>query len=103
MRAARANVETKRQALSGAAQSGRLMKALLLAKASGDIPGIYGRLGDLGAVDKEYDVAVSTACAALDYVVVDSTGTAQACVKLLREQVPPRKKTVITNVASAAV
>jgi structural maintenance of chromosome 4 len=42
------------------------------------------RLGDLGAIDKKYDVAVSTACAALDYIVVETTADAQACVAHLR-------------------
>lgn len=42
--------------------------------------------GDLGAIDAKYDVAVSTSCAALDYIVVDSTGTAQCCVEMLRRQ-----------------
>lgn len=42
--------------------------------------------GDLGAIDAKYDIAVSTSCAALDYIVVDNTGTAQCCVELLRRQ-----------------
>jgi hypothetical protein len=33
-----------------------------------------------------YDVAISTACAALDYIVVESTSDAQRCVELLRRQ-----------------
>ena len=45
---------------------------------------MLGRLGDLGAVDAKYDVAVSTACGALDYVVVETTADAQACVAHLR-------------------
>ncbi|RMZ56099.1 hypothetical protein APUTEX25_004523 [Auxenochlorella protothecoides] len=48
--------------------------------------GIYGRLGDLGAVDTRYDVAVSSAAPALDHWVVDSTATAQRCVELLRSR-----------------
>ena len=36
------------------------------------------------AIDKKYDVAVSTACAALDYIVVETTADAQACVAHLR-------------------
>ena len=54
------------------------------AKAKGKIKGVLGRLGDLGAIDKKYDVAVSTACAALDYIVVETTADAQACVAHLR-------------------
>lgn len=40
--------------------------------------------GDLGAIDAKFDVAVSTAAPALDYVVVADTASAQACVELLR-------------------
>ncbi len=42
--------------------------------------------GDLGAIDAKYDIAVSTSCGALDYVVVDNTGTAQCCVEMLRRK-----------------
>ena len=34
----------------------------------------------------KYDVAVSTACPGLDYIVVETTGAAQACVELLRRE-----------------
>ncbi|XP_065854959.1 structural maintenance of chromosomes protein 4-like [Euphorbia lathyris] len=34
----------------------------------------------------KYDVAVSTACSGLDYIVVETTATAQACVELLRRE-----------------
>ncbi len=40
--------------------------------------------GDLGSIDRQYDVAVSTACPSLDYIVVEDTPTAQRCVELLR-------------------
>ena len=40
--------------------------------------------GDLGAIDAKFDVAVSTSCAALDYIVVEDTATAQKCVDMLR-------------------
>lgn len=42
--------------------------------------------GDLGAIEAKYDIAVSTAAGALDYIVVDDTATAQRCVELLRKQ-----------------
>eukprot|EP00954_Amorphochlora_amoebiformis_P026253 1378108-Amorphochlora_amoeboformis.AAC.1 len=65
---------------------GYMMKLLMGAKRSGKIPGIYGRLGDLGTIDMKYDIAISTACGALDYIVVDNTRTAEKCVRLLRQQ-----------------
>ena len=40
--------------------------------------------GDLGAIDAKFDVAVSTSCGALDYIVVEDTATAQKCVDMLR-------------------
>ncbi|KAH6791155.1 structural maintenance of chromosome 3 [Perilla frutescens var. frutescens] len=63
-----------------------VLKAILQAKESNLIPGIYGRMGDLGAIDAKYDIAISTACHGLDYIVVEKTAAAQACVELLRNQ-----------------
>lgn len=34
----------------------------------------------------KYDVAISTACHGLDYIVVETSGAAQACVELLRRE-----------------
>lgn len=65
---------------------GSVLKAILQAKESNKIEGIYGRLGDLGAIDAKYDVAISTACPGLDYIVVETTSSAQACVELLRNR-----------------
>ena len=55
-------------------------------KATGAIPGIYGRLGDLGAIDKKYDVAVSTAAGgALDRIIVDTVETGALCLDYLKK------------------
>ena len=43
-------------------------------------------VGDLGAIDAKYDVAISTACGALDNIVVETTEDAQAGIQLLRER-----------------
>lgn len=40
--------------------------------------------GDLGAIDDKYDVAISSSCAALDHIVVDTIDTAQDCVSFLK-------------------
>ncbi|RKP14746.1 RecF/RecN/SMC [Piptocephalis cylindrospora] len=52
----------------------------------GRVRGINDRLGNLGIIDAKYDVAVSTACAALDDVVVDTTDAGQRCLEHLRRQ-----------------
>ena len=48
------------------------------AQLTGKLTGILGRLGDLGSIDDKYDIAVSTACGQLDYIVVleEKDGTA---------------------------
>lgn len=67
-------------------------------------PGLttQGRLGDLGVIDDKYDVAVTTACPALNNLVVDTVEQGQACIEHLRrgnvgrasfmvlEKLPPR-------------
>jgi len=82
----RGRLEERRSGAAEASGRSSLLKALLAAKASGAIPGILGRLGDLGAIDKRYDVAVSTAAGALDHIVVETTEAAQRCVELLRQR-----------------
>nr|CAB3461071.1 unnamed protein product [Digitaria exilis] len=63
------------------------LKAILQAKESNEIQGIYGRLGDLGAIDAKYDVAISTAASSgLNYIVVETINSAQACIELLRRR-----------------
>jgi structural maintenance of chromosome 4 len=52
------------------------------------LPGIYGRLGNLGTIEnlEKYDVAISTACTRLDNIVVSDMDTAQKCVEYLRSE-----------------
>lgn len=38
----------------------------------------------MGAIDQKYDIAISTACGALDSIVVDNIDTAQKCVEYLK-------------------
>ena len=41
--------------------------------------------GNLGGIDEKFDVAISTACGALDNIVVDTIDTAQKCVEFLKK------------------
>lgn len=63
----------------------RVLSSLSRLAKSGRITGFYGRLGDLGVIDDKYDIAVSTACPALDSIVVETVETAQACIQYLRK------------------
>ncbi|BFG26932.1 hypothetical protein CerSpe_132060 [Prunus speciosa] len=84
--AARQKVAEFKSILDSERSQGTVLKAILHAKESNRIQGIHGRMGDLGAIDAKYDVAISTACSGLDYIVVETTSAAQACVELLRRE-----------------
>uniref|UniRef100_A0A667HGB0 Structural maintenance of chromosomes protein n=1 Tax=Lynx canadensis TaxID=61383 RepID=A0A667HGB0_LYNCA len=79
-------VEEAKSSVAMNRSRGKVLDAIIQEKKSGRIPGIYGRLGDLGAIDEKYDVAISSCCHALDYIVVDSIDTAQDCVNFLKRQ-----------------
>ncbi|XP_063973046.1 structural maintenance of chromosomes protein 4-like [Diachasmimorpha longicaudata] len=85
MRTLRLQLEEKKSAMNASRSRNRVIDALMQQKREGKIPGILGRLGDLGAIDAKFDVAMSTACGPLDNVVVDTVDTAQACIKFLKD------------------
>ena len=63
----------------------RVLNALMEQKRKGNLRGILGRLGDLGAVDSRYDIAVSTACGPLDNIVTETIDDATECVNFLKK------------------
>ncbi|XP_061639069.1 structural maintenance of chromosomes protein 4 [Phyllopteryx taeniolatus] len=86
VREMRQKADEAKSSLSSNRSRGKILDALTQQKRSGRIPGILGRLGDLGAIDEKYDVAISSSCGALDHIVVDTIDTAQKCVTFLKEQ-----------------
>ena len=115
LREVRGRVEQRRADVNSQTSQGAVVKALMEARQHNKIDGIHGRLGesgagrhthgcvcrgswsqpsagppvlagDLGAIAKEYDIAVSTSCPALDYIVVETTSAAQRCIELLRQR-----------------
>ncbi|NXX51325.1 SMC4 protein, partial [Tricholaema leucomelas] len=84
VRELRQKAEEARSSLAQSRNRGKVLEALLQQKRAGKLPGIYGRLGDLGAIAEKYDVAISSSCGALDHVVVDTINTAQECVNFLK-------------------
>ncbi|CAG9764069.1 unnamed protein product [Ceutorhynchus assimilis] len=85
IRTKRGNLEEGRSSMQASKSRGRVLDSLMRAKTEGKCPGLFGRLGDLGAIDSKYDVAISTACGALDNIVVDTVDTAQWCIKFLKQ------------------
>jgi len=62
----------------------KITSELIKAQKEGKIHGLFGRLGDLGAIDQKYDIAISTACNQLDFLVVDNTQNARNILTYLR-------------------
>ncbi|KAG1714925.1 Structural maintenance of chromosomes protein 4 [Nymphon striatum] len=85
LRRNRVKVEEAKSAMHSSANKGKVISALMEQKHSGKLPGVFGRLGDLGAIDDKYDIAISTACGALDHIVTDTVETAKMCVEFLKK------------------
>ncbi|KAI0687981.1 RecF/RecN/SMC [Cytidiella melzeri] len=64
----------------------KVLDTLTRLRSAGRISGFHGRLGSLGTIPDKYDVAVSTACGALNNMVVDTVEQGQACIEYLRKQ-----------------
>eukprot|EP01080_Neovahlkampfia_damariscottae_P000698 gene698-8950_t len=77
--------ETLKSQQASATSSSKVLSAIMKAKSNETIDGICDRLGNLGAIDKKYDVAISTACPALNSIVVENTKSAKHCVEYLRK------------------
>jgi structural maintenance of chromosome 4 len=73
-RAAKLRMELQgmRTAAERAKSTNKVANILMSESAAGRIPGVYGRLGDLAAIDAAYDCAISSACGYLDHILVDS-------------------------------
>ena len=82
---ARQKVDEAKASLANSQSRGNVLDGLMRLKDSGRVQGFHGRLGNLGAIDPKYDVAISTACPALDNLVVDSVEVGQQCIDFLRK------------------
>ena len=82
---ARQKADEARSSLSTTQTQGNVLTALMRMKESGRIDGFHGRLGNLGTIDQKYDVAISTACGALDNFVTDTVEAGQQCIEYLRK------------------
>ncbi|MCL4132779.1 UNVERIFIED_CONTAM: hypothetical protein GTU68_029018 [Idotea baltica] len=85
LNSARIKLEESRSSMQSSRSRGKVLDAIMEQKRSGNIKGIFGRLGDLGGIDSKYDVAASTAIGPLDNVVVDNVETGQQCINFLKK------------------
>ncbi|KAK4685041.1 structural maintenance of chromosome 4, partial [Tremellales sp. Uapishka_1] len=98
----RQKADEAKASLSADKSESAVLSSLTKLKTQGRIKGFHGRLGDLGVIDDKYDVAITTACGALNNLVVDTVEQGQACIEHLRkgnvgrasfmvlEKLPPR-------------
>ncbi|KAM0811450.1 hypothetical protein AB5N19_11806 [Seiridium cardinale] len=82
---ARQKADEARSSLAQTQNRGNVLTALMRMRETGRIDGFHGRLGNLGAIDQKYDVAISTACGALDNFVTDTVEAGQQCIEYLRK------------------
>lgn len=82
---ARQKADEARASLAATQTQGNVLTGLMRLKESGRIDGFHGRLGNLGAIDARFDVAISTACPSLDNLVVESVEVGQQCIEYLRK------------------
>lgn len=81
---ARDRADEAKSNLAANKQKGDVLTGLTSLSDSGRISGFHGRLGDLGTIDDKYDVAITTACPALNNIVVDNVEVGQKCIDHLR-------------------
>ncbi|KAF8476960.1 RecF/RecN/SMC N terminal domain-containing protein [Kalaharituber pfeilii] len=82
---ARQKADEARASLAASQNQGNVLTGLIRLKESGRIDGFHSRLGNLGTIEAKYDIAISTACPALDNLVVDSVEVGQQCIEYLRK------------------
>ncbi|KAF9515941.1 hypothetical protein BS47DRAFT_1391255 [Hydnum rufescens UP504] len=83
---ARQRVEEAKANQAASTSQNAVLDSLTRLRAAGRIHGFHGRLGSLGTIPEKYDVAISTACPALNNLVVDTVDQGQACIDYLRKQ-----------------
>ena len=86
-RQSRADFEETRNAQMATSGLSKVNDAIMRQKMAGALQGVIGRLGDLGIIDKKYDIAISTATnKSLDTILVRDVASAQSCINYLKSK-----------------
>ncbi|KAH9025772.1 SMCs flexible hinge [Lactarius hengduanensis] len=78
--------EEAKASQAASASQNKVLDSLTRLRKSGRVSGFHGRLGSLGTIPDEYDVAITTACGSLNDLVTDTVQQGQACIEYLRKQ-----------------
>ncbi|TIC27935.1 RecF/RecN/SMC protein [Wallemia mellicola] len=82
---ARQKADEAKSSLTANRSQDAVLASLTRLRETGRVSGFHGRLGNLGAIDDKFDIAITTACGALNNFVVDTVQGAQTCIAHLRE------------------
>lgn len=82
---ARQKADEAKSSMAANKSQNAVLATLTKLRDQGRLQGFHGRLGDLGIIDDKYDVAITTACGALNNLVVDTVEQGQACIEYLRK------------------
>jgi len=85
LKSGRSTLEEQRRSQESTKSRNALLSALMEAQSNGKLTGILGRLGDLGTIAEEYDVAITTACPQLNFIVAETAKAAQMAVALMKK------------------
>jgi structural maintenance of chromosome 4 len=96
-RSARTKADEAKSSATSNRSRGEVLNALTRQADLGMLRGFHGRLGNLGVIDDQYDVAISTACPGLDNLVVEGVETGQACIEHLRRNNLGRANFILLN------
>ncbi|KAF3934287.1 hypothetical protein ABW19_dt0204188 [Dactylella cylindrospora] len=93
----RQKADEAKAALTATQNQGNVLNGLMRLKDTGRIEGFHGRLGNLGTIDAKYDVAITTACPALENMVVDTVEVGEQCIDYLRKNNLGRAKFILLD------
>jgi len=62
-----------------------------------NIPGVVGRLGDLGEIPRDYDEIITTACGRLDNIVTETYEAASKVLDFLKKNKLGRATCIILD------
>ncbi|KAJ3218231.1 hypothetical protein HDU67_006340 [Dinochytrium kinnereticum] len=85
LQAARKKLSDLKEQRQSFVSRGKVLSEMMNLRDSGKVPGICGRLGDLGVIDEKYDIAVTTACGALNSIVVETVKSGEICLEYLKK------------------
>jgi structural maintenance of chromosome 4 len=92
-------INEKKSAREDAVQKNFVLSYLLQNKEITAAGRVYGRIGDLGSIDPQFDIAISAVSNQFNNILLDHTETAKNCIKFLkRDQIGCAQFTTLNRI-----